>query len=408
MQQLTDGMINVADALKNVLENINQLGTEDISIAQADGRILGEDLIARLTQPPVAVSAMDGYAVKAEDITTVPKNLTLIGESSAGNGFNGKVAPGQTVRIFTGAPIPNGTDAVVIQEDTENSNEKIIIKERALVGNFVRAAGLDFKVGEKLLTAGTRLNYRNIALTAAMNIPWIKVRRQPRVAILSTGDELVLPGERIGSHQIISSNNIGIAALVLANGGIPINLGIAKDTSDSLKNMLSDLSGIDMLVTIGGASVGDYDLVKSVLGEKGLNIKFSSVAMRPGKPLIFGDIMGIPMLGLPGNPVSASVTATLFLRPAINRMIGYADSSHWTRTAILGRKVTKNDKRQDYLRATLSTGDKGALIATPFQQQDSSMLANFAQAQCLIIRTPFAAGVSAGKSVEIIKLDDGF
>lgn len=404
MPELTEGMINVADALKNVLGDIKQLGIEDISIAQAQGRILGEDLKARLTQPPVAVSAMDGYAVRIEDLVTIPATLNLIGESSAGNGFDNNIKARQTVRIFTGAPIPKGANAIVIQENTIKSGDQIIIKERASTGTFIRPAGLDFKIGETLLTAGTLLNYRNIALAAAMNIPWIKVRRQPRVAILSTGDELVLPGEPIGTHQIISSNSIGIAALVSASGGIPINLGIAKDNPDSLTNMLEYLSGADMLVTIGGASVGDYDLIKQVLGEKGLNITFSRVAMRPGKPLIFGKIKGIPMLGLPGNPVSAGVTATLFLRPAINKMLGYTDNYHRTKTAILGRELNKNDKRQDYLRASLSTGSNGVLTATPFEQQDSSMLATFAQTQCLIIRAPYAESLSAGQLVEIMQL----
>lgn len=404
MPELTEGMINVADALKNVLGDIKQLGIEDISIAQAQGRTLGEDLKARLTQPPVAVSAMDGYAVRIEDLVTIPATLNLIGESSAGNGFDNNIKARQTVRIFTGAPIPKGANAIVIQENTIKSGDQIIIKERASTGTFIRPAGLDFKIGETLLTAGTLLNYRNIALAAAMNIPWIKVRRQPRVAILSTGDELVLPGEPIGTHQIISSNSIGIAALVSASGGIPINLGIAKDNPDSLTNMLEYLSGADMLVTIGGASVGDYDLIKQVLGEKGLNITFSRVAMRPGKPLIFGKIKGIPMLGLPGNPVSAGVTATLFLRPAINKMLGYTDNYHRTKTAILGRELNKNDKRQDYLRASLSTGSNGVLTATPFEQQDSSMLATFAQTQCLIIRAPYAESLSAGQLVEIMQL----
>jgi molybdopterin molybdotransferase len=241
-----------------------------------------------------------------------------------------------------------------------------------------------------------------------MNVPWIKVFRKPRVAILSTGDELVLPGEPVGRDQIISSNSIGLAAFVTANGGVPINLGIAKDDPESLRAMLGSLSGADMLVTIGGASVGDHDLVKSVLGEEGLDITFSRVAMRPGKPLIFGKISGIPMLGLPGNPVSAGVTAALFLRPAINKMMGAPDTSHATETAVLGRDLDSNDKRQDYLRATLAIDDDGALTATPFDRQDSSMLARFAKAQCLVIRAPFADAISAGERVKIIRLDGNF
>jgi molybdopterin molybdotransferase len=408
MPEITDGMIAVEDALKNVLAGVKQLGTEDISVADAQNRVLAADVISRLTQPPVAVSAMDGYAVRAEDVASVPATLTQIGESAAGSGFDGKIEAGQTTRIFTGAPVPEGADAIVIQEDTETAGDQITMIEAAPAGKYIRPAGLDFKTGDTLLSAGTRLNSRNIALAAAMNVPWIKVYRRPRVAILSTGDELVLPGEPVGPDQIISSNSIGMAAFVTANGGVPINLGIAKDDPDSLKEMLNSLSGADMLVTIGGASVGDHDLVKSVLGEEGLDITFSRVAMRPGKPLIFGQISGIPMLGLPGNPVSAGVTAALFLRPAINKMMGLGDSSHRTETAILGRDLDSNDKRQDYLRSTLDIDVNGALTAIPFDRQDSSMLARFAQAQCLVVRVPFAEPISAGERVEIIKLDGSF
>lgn len=408
MPETTEGMIAVADALENVLNGVSQLGTETISIADAQGRILATDIAARLTQPPVAVSAMDGYAVRAQDVEKVPATLTQIGESAAGSGFEGKITTGQTTRIFTGAPVPDGADAIIIQEDTDTAGDQITMKEAAPAGKYIRPAGLDFKAGDILLTAGTPLNSRNIALAAAMNVPWLDVFRRPRVAILATGDELVLPGEPIGPDQIISSNSIGMAAFVTANGGVPIILGIAKDDPESLRAMLSSLSGADMLVTIGGASVGDHDLVKSVLGEEGLDITFSRVAMRPGKPLIFGKIDGIPMLGLPGNPVSAGVTAALFLRPAINKMMGASALSHRTETAILGSDVGGNDKRQDYLRSTLKIAENGALTATPFGRQDSSMLARFADCQCLVVRPPFAEPLSAGERVQIIRLDGNF
>ena len=408
MSELNSGMLAVDDALKNVLLGIKQLDYEQISITQAQDRVLAEDLISRLTQPPSAVSAMDGYAVLADDLETIPTTLTQVGESAAGRSFFGKIQAGQTVRIFTGAAIPEGANAIVIQEDTEKLGKKIIIKEAVPIGKYIRPAGLDFKIGQTLLKTGIRLNSRNIALAAAMNIPWLKVTRKPRIAILSTGNELVLPGEAIGSDQIISSNSLGLAAMVTANGGIPINLGIAKDDPSSLKEIISKLSGLDMLITIGGASVGDYDLVKSVLGKAGLDITFSRVAMRPGKPLIFGHILGIPMLGLPGNPVSAGVTATLFLLPAINKMLGMEVVCSRTETAILGCDLNKNDKRQDYLRAKISFNKAGDIIATPFDQQDSSMLANYAKAQCLVLRLPFANAISKGESVKIIRLDYTF
>jgi molybdopterin molybdotransferase len=405
MPEYSEGMIAVDVALENVLAGVTKLGSEDISVGEAQGRILAADVASRLTQPPVNVSAMDGYAVRAEDVASVPVTLTQIGESAAGSGFAGEIKAGQTTRIFTGAPVPDGADAIVIQEDTDSDGDQITMKEAAPIGKYIRPAGLDFKAGNVLVTAGSKLNSRNIALIAGMNVPWIKVIRQPRVAILSTGDELVLPGDPIGPDQIISSNSIGLAAFVKSNGGVPINLGIAKDDPVSLRAVLSSLTGADMLVTIGGASVGDYDLVKSVLGEEGLDITFSRVAMRPGKPLIFGKINGIPMLGLPGNPVSAGVTAALFLRPAINKMLGTSATSHVTETAVLGRDLDENDKRQDYLRSTLTIGDDGALTATPFDRQDSSMLARFAEAECLVVRAPFAPAISKGERIEIIKLD---
>jgi molybdopterin molybdotransferase len=404
MPELNSGMLAVDEALKSVLLGIKQLDYEQISIDQSLGRVLAIDLISRLTQPPSAVSAMDGYAVSVNDLATIPVTLKQIGESAAGKSFNGKILAGQTVRIFTGASIPEGANTIIMQEDTEKSAGGIIIKEAAPEGKYIRPAGMDFKKGQKLLKAGTRLNARNIGLAAAMNIPWIKVTRKPRIAILSTGNELVLPGEFVGQDKIISSNSLGLAAMVSANGGIPINLGIAKDDPRSLKNAVSQLSGVDMLITIGGASVGDYDLIKSVLSKEGLNITFSRVAMRPGKPLIFGNIFGTPMLGLPGNPVSASVTATLFLLPAISKMLGAEDSSHNTETAALGRDVKKNDSRQDYLRAKLAINKAGEKIVTPFARQDSSMLKNYAKADCLIIRQPFAVPLAKGEIVSIIPL----
>ncbi len=404
MPEITEGMIAVDVALENVLVGVSQLGSEDINVADAQGRILAADVASHLTQPPVDVSAMDGYAVRSADVAMVPVTLAQIGESAAGSGFNGKIEAGQTIRIFTGAPVPEGADAIVIQEDTDVDGDQITIKEVSPAGKFIRPAGLDFNTGDVLLKAGIRLNSRNTALAAAMNVPWLKVTRQPRVAIFSTGDELVMPGEPLGPDQIVNSNSIGLAAFVQANGGVPINLGIAKDDPDSLREILTMTTGTDMLVTIGGASVGDYDLVKTVLGEEGLDITFSRVAMRPGKPLIFGKIKGIPMLGLPGNPVSAGVTAALFLRPAMNKMLGAADTTHVTETAVLGRDLAENDKRQDYIRATLTMGSEGTLTATPFDHQDSSMLARFAEAACLIVRAPFAGPIKAGERVKITRL----
>ena len=398
-------MISVEQALGHVLAGVAKLGTEAVSVADAHGRVLAANVASRVTQPPSDVSAMDGYAVRAEDVATVPVTLTQIGESAAGSRFSGSIGPGQAARIFTGAPVPDGADAIVIQEDTEADGDAILINEVPVPGRYIRRAGLDFKQGDVLLPAGSLITARDVSLASAMNIPWLNVVRKPRIAILSTGDELVMPGEPLGPDQIISSNSLGMGALVTAMGGEPINLGIARDEPASLKSFLEGVRGADMLVTIGGASVGDYDLVKSVLGEEGLDMNFSSVAMRPGKPLIFGRIHDRPMLGLPGNPVSAGVTSVLFLRPAIEVMLGLDREAAPPETARLGRDVVANDHRQDYLRSRLSVGRDGDLTATPFEVQDSSMLALFAKADCLVVRPPNAAAATAGTRVEIVRLE---
>ncbi len=403
-------MIPVAEAQANVLNGVSRLASEDVSVAESFGRVLAEDVASRMTQPPVAVSSMDGYAVRAEDVATVPATLRLIGESSAGRGFTGTLAKGQTVRIFTGAPLPDGADAIVIQEDTKVSGDQITMTESSGAGRYVRPAGLDFAHGQVLLKDGKRINSRDVALIAGMNVPWVKVARKPRVAILSTGNELVMPGEAMGPHQIISSNSLGLAAFVTAAGGIAVNLGIAIDEPGALREKLAGIRGMDMLVTIGGASVGDYDLVKQVAGAEGLDITFSQVAMRPGKPLIFGTILGVPMLGLPGNPVSAGVCAALYLKPAIDVMLGAktaATAGVVTETAVLGRDVPENDRRQDYLRSKLELSAAGELTATPFPKQDSSMLALFSQADCLVVRAPNAPAAKQGERVPFVRLDPG-
>jgi molybdopterin molybdotransferase len=405
MNQPDDGMISVAEARAAVLAGVQPLNAEEVGIAEAFGRVLAQDVASRMTQPPVAVSSMDGYAVFGEDLGSLPATLKLIGESAAGVGFEGSVGAGETVRIFTGAPLPDGADAIVMQEDTDAGGDQITIKEAAPPGRFVRPAGLDYRSGEILLEDGKRLNSRDIALIAGMNVPWLKVFRKPRVAILSTGNELVLPGEPMARNQIVSSNSIGLAAFITAAGGVPVNLGIARDDPQSLINKLKGVRAMDMLVTIGGASVGDYDLVKQVLGGEGMNITFSKVAMRPGKPLIFGEIHGTPMLGLPGNPVSAGVTAALYLKPALDVMLGIRLVDRPAETAVLGCDLGENDRRQDYLRSQLGFNEKGELTATPFGKQDSSMLALFSRADCLVVRLPHAAAVKAGERVEIVRLD---
>jgi molybdopterin molybdotransferase len=400
-------MLSVAEALSRILAGVERLGAEEVGLADALGRVLAEDVAARTTQPPAAVSSMDGYAVRAADAAAVPARLKLIGVSAAGRGFPGAVGPSEAVRIFTGAPLPAGADAVVIQEDTEAAGGAVTVKEAARPGAWVRPAGLDFRAGQVRLKAGRALTARDIGLAAAMNVPWLKVTRRPRVAVLATGDELAMPGEPLGPDQIISSNSVAVAAYVRVLGGEPVILGIARDTEDSLRAHLAGAAGADLLVTIGGASVGDYDLVQKVLGTEGLELGFYKVAMRPGKPLIFGRMGRTAVLGMPGNPVSAGVTAVVFLKPAVEKMLGLETAAGPLETALLGRDLPANDGRQEYMRARLSHGLDGALAATPFEVQDSSMMALFAEADCLVVRPPKAPPAKAGQRVEIVRLQAG-
>jgi len=399
-------MISVEEAKRRILSAFTRLPPVLVPLGEGLGRVLAEDVIARVTQPPVAMSAMDGYAVRAADVATVPVTLRQIGSAPAGGSFDGAVGAGECVRIFTGGPMPRGADAVVIQEDTAADGAAITVKEAAPPGRYVRPAGLDFKAGEVGLAAGRLLDARDIGFAAAMNHAWLKVVRKPRVAIISTGDEVVLPGDPRGPNQIVSSNGPALAAFVAASGGEPVSLGIAPDSAHALQAMVDGARGADLVVTTGGASVGDHDLVRSALGERGLVLDFWQIAMRPGKPLIFGRIGETPLLGLPGNPVSTLVCALVYLRPAIHRMLGLSDAPGAQRvTARLGRDLEANDRREDYLRATLTVDRDGGLVATPFPKQDSSMLSLMAKADCLVIRKPHAPAAKQGDLVQVIRLN---
>ncbi|MEH6524874.1 MAG: gephyrin-like molybdotransferase Glp [Sneathiella sp.] len=402
-------MISVDEARSQILKEISTVDTEVVSLDQALGRVLTEDVLARRTQPPSHMSAMDGFAVKSSDTQTIPAKLKIIGEAPAGGSYNGMVKVGETVRIFTGGPLPEGTDSIVIQEDTNlgedsQQNEYVEIREITPVGHYVRPAGLDFTEGAVGLKANRRLSARDIGLLAAMNVPWVTVRRRPRIALLSTGDELVRPGEPVGHNQIISSNSLLVAALIQQTGGEAIDLGIAKDNEDSLRQMAAGAQSADMLVTLGGASVGDHDLVQSVLGKEGLSIDFWRIAMRPGKPLMSGDLNGTPMLGMPGNPVSSMICSFLFLIPAIDALLGLPPRLPPLSPAIISHSVKENDQREDYLRARITGEDGGLPIVELFEKQDSSMLSPLADADCLVLRSPSASALTAQSRVMIIKL----
>jgi len=400
-------MISVEEARRRLLAPLKPLAAEQVALADAFGRVLAADVSARRTQPPADLSAMDGYAVRAADVARVPARLKVVGAVPAGKSHDKPVGSGEAVRIFTGAPLPEGTDAIVIQEDAERDGDVVVVKEGAPKGRYVRPAGLDFVAGSVGIAAGRRLTARDIGLAAAMDRPWLMVRRRPRVAILATGDEIVMPGDPIGANQIVSSNSIALGAFVSACGGVPLQLGIAADKPDAVREAAEGSRGADLLVTTGGASVGEHDLVKDALGAAGLELDFWKIAMRPGKPLMVGRYRDAVMVGLPGNPVSALVCALIFLKPAIERLSGLDPVAEPPATARLARPLPENDRRQDYLRATLARAADGDLEATPFPKQDSSMISLLARSDCLVVRPPLAPAAAAGERVTIIPLGGG-
>lgn len=398
-------LMKVEDALSRLLAKADLTDWETVPLNEAMGRVTGIDLAANRHQPPFNASAMDGYAVKAANIETIPAKLQVVAEVAAGHSFDDELGNWEAVRIFTGAPVPAGADTIVIQENTERDGPFVSILEPATKGQFIRPIGLDFEIGDRLIKAKTVLTARHIALAASMNHAQIMVQQKPKVAILATGDELVLPGEDPSPSQIIASNSYGIAGQVETAGGESLNLGIARDDLSAITSKIQEAEewGADILVTIGGASVGDHDLVQDALKAKGIDLDFWRIAMRPGKPLMAGSIGKMQVLGLPGNPVSSMVCAQLFLQPLIRHHLGLKEIAP-TQQAKLGAAIGENDQRQDYIRATLSHSEQGTLTATPFSKQDSSMLATFTKADALIIRPPFAPAAQAGQDIEIINL----
>lgn len=400
------GLISVEEALARVLDGAIPLSPEDVAVADAHGRVLVADLAARRTQPPADVSAMDGYAVRAADVANAPARLTVIGEIAAGRVFQGAVGPGQATRILTGGVVPPGADTIVIQENAQRDGDSIVVETPASPGRHIRRAGLDFREGDVRLVKGRRLTTRDLGLAAAMNHPTVPVHRRPRVAIFSTGDELAPPGSLLAPGQIVSSNGLALAALARAEGAATLDLGIVPDRIDDTVAAIRQARtwGSDVLIAAGGASVGDYDLVQPALAAEGMELSFWKVALRPGKPLMFGRLGATRVMGLPGNPVSASVCALLFLVPLLRKLGGCSDIDHPLGAAILGRDMPQNDERQDYVRSTLGTGPHGEAVATPLDTQDSSMMSALAQADCLIVRRPLEPAAKAGDSCSIFPL----
>jgi molybdopterin molybdotransferase len=404
---VTVALMPVAQALTRVLQDAQPLPPELAPLAQAHGRVLTEDIAALRTQPPADVSAMDGYAVRAADVARVPARLKLVGEVAAGHPFRGPVGTGEAARIFTGGVLPPGADTIVIQENAVRDGDIVVVTMVAAKGRHVRVAGLDFTRGALLLARGRRLTDRDLALAAAMNHPSLPVHRRPKLAVLATGDELVMPGSNPGFGEIVYSNGYATMALARREGCEVIDLGIVPDRLEQTASAVRrahDL-GNDILVTSGGASVGDYDLVQKALAAEGLALSFWKIALRPGRPMMHGRLGAMHVLGLPGNPVSAYVCAILFLLPLIRRLSGRSDAALTLDAALLGRELPANDEREDYLRATLAAGSDGLPLAIPAEIQDSSMLRPLALADCLIVRPPLAPAAKVGDKCSIIRLE---
>jgi molybdopterin molybdotransferase len=394
-------MISVEEAVARIASSVTPLDSEVIPLEQGHRRVLACDVIARCNQPPAPVSAMDGYAVRLADADR--PTLRVVGTSPAGHPFAGNVGAGEAVRIFTGGVVPDGADAILLQEDADASGDSVTLRAPA-TPRHIREAGLDFRKGDVLVASGRKLSARDLALIAAGDISRIEVRRRPVVALAATGDELARPGETHGAGGLVASTAYALAPLIESWGGSPCDLGILPDTIEALQRIPEQTSEADVIVTMGGASVGDHDLVQRALAPKGFALDFWKIAMRPGKPLIFGRLNNKPLLGLPGNPVSSYVCALLFLRPLIAGLLGLSFEQAFE-SARLGRALPANGSRHDYLRGRLLRCDN-ELWAESFTLQDSSMQSSLARADALIVRPPHSPAAAEGEPVNIIRLTD--
>ena len=402
-------LLPVSDAIARILSDAGSLEVETVGLLDGYGRFLREDIEARLTQPPFDASSMDGYAVRAEDVASPPVELDVVGQSAAGSGFEGSVGAGQAARIFTGAPMPKGADCVVIQENTETLTTgdgavRVRVLEAASEGRFVRPRGFDFHEGDCLIGRGRVLTARDLAMAATMGHGTLNVTRRPKVGVLSTGNELVPPGATPGPDQIIASNSYGLAPMIESAGGEAELLGIARDTRASLDEHIERAQGCDILVTIGGASVGDHDLVSDALQARGLELDFWKIAMRPGKPLMFGRLERQFVLGLPGNPVSSYVCGLVFLVPLIRRLLGHDRGPAPLERARLAHDLEANGPRQHYMRARFEKLDGDQIGVRAYSSQDSARMALLHEADCLIVRPSHAPALAKGAEVEILRL----
>jgi molybdopterin molybdotransferase len=396
-------VISVEEAIKRIVATMSPTTIERVAIAQASGRVLAEDICAADDQPPFPVSAMDGYAVRSTDVAHVPCTLKTIGSAPAGHPYSGEVGSGEAVRIFTGGVIPTGADTIVIQEDTDQGYPSVTVRAPSFAGRHIRSAGLDFRRGDVLVRAGKFLTPRDLALIAAGDVPQIRVRRRPRVALAATGDELSVPGSRRQAGGIVASSLYSLLALIERWGGETDDLGILPDNVEALHAIAAAAPHSDFVVTLGGASVGEHDLVQRALEPEGFVLEFWKIAMRPGKPLLFGRLGSTPLLGLPGNPVSSYVCALLFLKPAIMALLGISPAQEKL-TVRLTAPLPANDAREDYVRASLVSRG-GELWAEPFPAQDSSMQLLLAQADVLLVRKAYAPAARTGELMLAVRLE---
>ena len=397
-------MISVKSAIKQIRSNIKKTSEEIIPIQKSIGRVLSKKYLSNLINPPFNVSSMDGYACKVTDLYDLPKKLKIIGKSAAGKNFDGTIKKNETVRVLTGSRVPDGADKVIIQENTSNKSNHSIIINKLNNNSFIRKKGMDFKSGDDWAKVGYPITIKDIALGSAMNIEKIKVKAKPKVAIISTGDELVSLGKKTKDFQIISSSSVAIKPLIESFGASVTDLGISKDSKKSILKKINYHENFDLIVTIGGASVGDKDLVKSTLIENGFKMIFWKIAMRPGKPVFFGLLNKTPIIGLPGNPVSSYVCALIFARAAIHKMLDRKDNIINEKTGIIGSELAKNDEREDYIRAKIVKKRNCQTLIYPFKKQDSSMISLLAKSDCLIKRTPFSKKLDVGDKVNYIEI----
>ncbi|PIO98692.1 gephyrin-like molybdotransferase Glp [Pleomorphomonas carboxyditropha] len=396
-------LMSVDDAQAALLAGVAPTETEWLDLAAAGGRTLAADIVALRTQPPADLSAMDGYALGAPVASDVW--YAVVGESAAGHGFGRPLGPGEAARIFTGAPVPDGADRVAIQEDAERQGDRVRFADPPPAGSNIRRRGIDFTEGKTGLAAGTRLGFGALGLAAAMNHARLPVRRRPRVALIASGDELVAPGAASLPHQIVASSTVALAQLIHDAGGEAVDLGIAPDDLSALRSHIRGAvtGGADIVVVIGGVSVGDHDHTRPAFAAEGMEPGFWKIAMRPGKPLMHGRLGRVHALGLPGNPVSTLITGLLFLAPLVRAMLGRADVLPDHETAVLTAPLRANDMRRDFLRARLAV-EAGRLTVTPVARQDSSLLSMLAQANALIVRREFAPAADAGEEVAVVRV----